>query len=185
MINFEQKIAFRDRSSELAMKFELADLLIEFNEISRREGFLYIDDYLDDFAVVIKKNPKDIDFKLMLILLRNCVCGCDEDFIRTIGENYILNSNVTDLEQKLMNFVLEGVISIQQGDNLAYMCEKLASLVGIENYENFFAHINSNFTEKYENKIKSSFDKYFDNQTSECSTISQDDIDKYLNSQNK
>jgi Leucine-rich repeat (LRR) protein len=114
----EKSVSYRSFCNHYYM---IAETVILFSEIARREGLLALDDCIDPFSG---------DF--LYCGLRLVVDGTDYEIIQHIMTT-IIEREHDFYRKKLMEIAMDGVLSIQSGYNTRYLVFKLTSLVDIEN----------------------------------------------------
>lgn len=144
---------------------ELAEILVVCSDKNRREGLLEIE---EDLAAIKTDTKGRLFLKKMLTYVVDCV---DSTIIRQIGESYLFHDTADCFERFTLDMVLEGVLSIQLGDNPLILMEKLASFTGIFESEKFIEKLH-----KVADEVEKSFGESGKN------TISQDEIDTLLSS---
>lgn len=121
---------FTKEEAEIAKK--MGKQLYDLSNCARREGLLALDDKIAEL-------PTDTKSELFLVeLLKLTIDGMDGCFVRYFGENLIANSELTESEVTLFSLVLDGVLSIQMGDNPRVLLQKLSTFFGIEGCMEFF-----------------------------------------------
>ncbi|MBQ5449593.1 MAG: hypothetical protein IIT57_06090 [Treponema sp.] len=104
---------------------ELAKVLVSWSEKARFEGILALE---EDLAVFKTETKVRLFLKKTMMLVTD---GFDSVAVRQIGERYIQHDNADGFERLAFEMILEGVLSIQSGDNPFIMIEVLASFTGI------------------------------------------------------
>ncbi|MBR4373434.1 MAG: hypothetical protein IKP49_03650 [Treponema sp.] len=148
---------------------EIAQKIIYLSAKSRREGLLAIEEDLDTISVPGEKNT--LFLKKLLSLVVN---GVDASIVRWIGEKYISVDPETAFDETCFNAIFDGVLSIQMGDNPMILAEKLGAYLGILNSAEFISEMQS----------KTGVELVF-GKISSGGTISADEIDEFLNAENK
>ena len=148
---------------------EIAQKIIYLSAKSRREGLLAIEEDLDTISVPGEKNTL-----FLKKLLSRVVNGVDASIVRWIGEKYISVDPETAFDETCFNEIFDGVLSIQMGDNPMILAEKLGAYLGILNSAEFISEMQS----------KTGVELVF-GKISSGGTISADEIDEFLNAENK
>ncbi len=142
--NFTKKIQCSNKDKE-----ECLDLITTFTSLAdkaRKQGILALEDEIDDLPPMF----------LLRKGLQLAIDGTEPEMIRTILERYILVGNYKGKELLKRVIILEGVLSIQAGDNPSIIHLLLGPFFG-ENFVEEYIRVESrNNTQKYFESIKDS-----------------------------
>jgi len=97
----------------------VVETMIEATEVTRNEGVLALEEWIQ---------TQDSDFLKILVLL--VVDGTDPDYVMLIGKNLLASEGKTGEELLARMIMLEGVLSMQAGENPRIVKTKLLSMLG-------------------------------------------------------
>lgn len=125
---------------EKILCMETVKKVLNLANVARQEGLLALEETVSKKSY---QSPPLIQIGVLLI-----VDGTDPECVKAILENYIISSDLSNKEFLENLLIYNGILAMQQGENLRCIEERLYSLFGIDFIEEFKAYTNSQEVDK-------------------------------------
>lgn len=119
---------------EKILCMETVKKLLRLLDVARREGILKLEETIFEKEY---ESPPLIQIGALLI-----IDGTDPEHVKSILENYIISSDLTNKEFLENILIYNAILAIQQGENPRCIEELLSSLFGLDFIEEFKTYIN-------------------------------------------
>lgn len=119
---------------EKILCMETVKKLLRLLDVARREGILKLEETIFEKEY---ESPPLIQIGALLI-----IDGTDPEHVKSILENYIISSDLTNKEFLENILIYNAILAIQQGENPRCIEERLCSLFGLDFIEEFKTYIN-------------------------------------------
>lgn len=119
---------------EKILCMETVKKLLRLLDVARREGILKLEETIFEKEY---ESPPLIQIGALLI-----IDGTDPEHVKSILENYIISSDLTNKEFLENILIYNAILAIQQGENPRCIEERLCSLFGLDFIEEFKICIN-------------------------------------------
>lgn len=164
--------------------YDLIGSLVNMSLKVRREGLLSLEDDMSE---------GNIPYFLMRKGLEFVTAGYDPDYIKEILNNFVESSLMTEFDNLICKIIVNGMLSIQRGDNPRTTYELLISFLGIpegeknENQDYNLTPSKDSLKEKIENMIEEIRDQFKITRKSDylngaISSITKNDLYKTIKS---